>query len=156
MKMEYKQQCRSCHAEDVSVSSCNRYDSEDSVSEYLIQDSELARDESSAKAVKEMLQNSSYEQLMVAKLWYVKRSSDYENKILQASNTQTDECMSIKKAMLYGMLNRFSKAAEIADDLIKENYPDRYLNDADIVKLWATEDNAYNAAVDNGKLEYNK
>lgn len=154
--MERKQQCRSCCVENASVSSRDMQESEDSVSEYLIQDSELARDKSSAKSVKEMLQNSSYEQLMVAKLWYVKRSSDYENKILQTSNTQTDECMSIKRAMLYGMLNRFSKAAEIADDLIKENYPNRYLNDADIVKLWAAEDNAYNAAVDNYKPECSK
>lgn len=154
--MEHKQQCRSCCVENVSVSSRDMQESEDSVSEYLMQDSELARDESSAESVKAMLQHRSYEQLMAAKLLYAKRASDYENKIFRINNAQVDERMSIKRAMFYGMLNRFSKAAEIADDLIKENYPDRYLNDADIIKLWATEDYAHNAAVDNGKLKYNK
>lgn len=154
--MEHKQQCRSCCVENVSVSSRDMQESEDSVSKYLTQDSELTKDELSDKSVKEMLQHRSYEQLMAAKLLYVKRSSDYENKIFRINNAQVDERMSIERAMFYGMLNRFSKAAEIADDLIKENYPDRYLNDADIIKLWATEDYAHNAAVDNGKLKYNK
>ena len=154
--MEHKQQCRSCCVENVSVSSRDMQESEDSVSKYLTQDSELTKDELSDKSVKEMLQHRSYEQLMAAKLLYVKRSSDYENKIFRINNAQVDERMSIERAMFYGMLNRFSKAAEIADDLIKENYPDIYLNDADIVKLWATEDYTHNVAVNNGKPEHNK